>query len=36
MLGQTPVRLSTLTRTVARAGNPHFNTGTYEQPSHHS
>ncbi len=30
MLGQTPVRLSTLTRTVARVGRPHFNTGTYE------
>ena len=27
-VGQTPVRLSTLTRTVARAGQPHFNTGT--------
>jgi len=26
--GQAPVRLSPLTRTVARAGNPHFNTGT--------
>ena len=27
----TPIRLSTLTRTVARAGNPHFNTGTYAE-----
>ena len=27
-LGQTPVRSSTLTRTVARAGIPYFNTGT--------
>jgi hypothetical protein len=29
MTGQTPVRSSTLTRTAARAGNRHFNTGTY-------
>ena len=31
MTGQTPVRSSTLTPTVASAGKAHFNTGTYEQ-----
>ena len=30
MTGQTPVRSSTLTPTVASAGKAHFNTGTYE------
>jgi glutathione peroxidase len=29
MTGQTPVRSSTLTPTVASAGKAHFNTGTY-------
>ena len=31
MTGQTPVRSSTLTPTVASAGKAHFNTGTYKQ-----
>ena len=30
MTGQTPVRSSTLTPTVASAGKAHFNTGTYD------
>lgn len=31
MLGQASVRSSSLTRAVARARQPNFNTGTYEQ-----
>ena len=30
-MSQTTVRSSTLTPTVASAGNAHFNTGTYEE-----